>query len=128
MFGTNFISFVALVVFCLKLIIELNFFSSLICFQAVRIAPVVSNSSNETVYESFTFDLSTGTSEASTSVTIPPELLAEIARSSGTEAPVIHATVLGEGLSLDPDQDTSQVSRYCLPQFTVITEILPSCW
>ena len=77
--------------------------------QAARIAPVINNSTNETTYNNFTFDLSTGTSETGASVTIPSELLAQIAQTTGSEAPVIHATVLGEGISLDPEQNTSQV-------------------
>ena len=79
----------------------------------MRIAPVSSNTSNETVYESQTFDLNTGANQSSTSVTIPSELLAEIARNSGTETPMIYATVLGRNLQLNRDQNTSQVSINC---------------
>ena len=76
----------------------------------MRIAPLTSNTSNETVYESQTFDLNTGANQSSTSVTLPQELLAKIARNSGTETPVIYATLLGRDLQLNRDQNTSQVS------------------
>ena len=79
----------------------------------MRISPISSNTSNETVYESQTFDLNTGANQSSTSVTIPSELLAEIAQNSGIETPVIYATVLGRELQLNRDQNTSQVSIDC---------------
>ena len=77
----------------------------------MRIAPLTSNTSNETVYESQTFDLNTGANQSSTSVTLPQELLAKIAQNSGTETPVIYATLLGRDLQLNRDQNTSQVSK-----------------
>ena len=79
----------------------------------MRIAPVSSNTSNETVYKSQTFDLNTGADQSSASVTIPSELLAEVAQNSGTETPVIYATVLGKDLQLNRNQNTSQVSINC---------------
>ena len=79
----------------------------------MRIAPVTSNTSNETVYESQTFQLNAGANQSSTSVTIPQELLTKIAQNSGTETPVIYATLLGRDLQLNRDQNTSQVSINC---------------
>ena len=79
----------------------------------MHIAPVSTNTSNEIVYESHTFDLKTGANQLSTSVTTPSELLAEIAQNSGTETPMIYATVLGRDLKLNRDQNTSQVKINC---------------
>ena len=79
----------------------------------MRIAPVSSNTSNEAVYESQTFDLNTGANQSSTSITIPQELLTKIAQNSGIETPVIYATLLGRDLQLNRDQNTSQVSISC---------------
>ena len=69
----------------------------------MRIAPVFSNTSIETVYESQTFDLNTGANQSRTSVTIPQELLTKIAQNSGTETAVIYATLLGRDLQLNRD-------------------------
>ena len=88
----------------------MNFVAFCFYFKAVQITPLTSNDSNTTLYSSVTFNLNTGSINGSeTLVTLPPESIAEIARISETEAPVIHVTVIGEDFGLSCGQSTSQV-------------------
>ena len=89
-------------------------FISLSVLKAVRIVPTIESGSGsiDDSYSDYTFDLSFGSSEASTLVTFPSGTLSKLAQDL-TKPPVLQATVVGGRLSLTSNEDTSQVF-WCL--------------
>ena len=90
---------------CARVLYILKIYGNL---QAARIAPV-NNNGNSSRYPDFTFDLSFGSSEASTLVTVPSDTLSKLAERSSSNSPILYATVVGGRLSLTSNQNTSQV-------------------
>ena len=89
--------------------------------KAVRIIPAMKNdSSNGGInYPNVTFNLSPGTSFMNTLVTIPSQAVSEIARKSSSS--VFYATVIGKSLSLNSNQNASQVnSSFCMCCFIIM--------
>ena len=79
--------------------------------QAARIRPVprTKRSGGFDNFQDFTFYLKYGRSESTTNVTFPSSSIAQIAKTSKTQSPILQATIVDARLSPDSTQKTSQV-------------------
>ena len=82
--------------------------------QAARIRPGTENSSDPDSFKDFTFDLKYGKSASATNVTFPSASIAQIAKASKTQSPILQATIVDARLSPDSTQNTSQVRQKSL--------------